>query len=161
LMPLSKFFSKTLHVPAVSLPRHNSSAQLLSELPGELLSAPLVWVRQGGIIPPLQPLYNGPYTVLHSRPRSFTIQVRSWDEVSAISCLRACTATTPGSPRRHCRPPGSHPGGPAATKRVSFSDLLVSSPSTPAPPQDGLGTVFLPSEEVLACLGPAAPSQVP
>jgi hypothetical protein len=37
-----KNFSKTLHVPAVSLPRHNSSAQLLEELPGDLLSAPLV-----------------------------------------------------------------------------------------------------------------------
>jgi hypothetical protein len=57
-------FSKTLHVPAVSLPRHNSSAQLLDELPGNLLFAPLVWVHRGGVIPPLQPLYDGPYTVL-------------------------------------------------------------------------------------------------
>jgi hypothetical protein len=48
-----KNFSKTLHVHAVSLPRHNSSAQL----PSELLSAPLVWVSRGGVIPPLQPLY--------------------------------------------------------------------------------------------------------
>jgi hypothetical protein len=48
-----KIFSKTLHVPAVSLPRHNSSPQLLDELPGNLLSAPLVWVSWGGVIPPL------------------------------------------------------------------------------------------------------------
>jgi hypothetical protein len=68
-----KIFSKTLHAPAISLPRHNSSAQLLDELPGDLLSAPLVWVRLGGVIPPLQPLYDGPYTVLRSGPRSFTI----------------------------------------------------------------------------------------
>jgi hypothetical protein len=39
-----KNFSKTLHAPAVSLPRHNSSAQLPDELPGDLLSALLVWV---------------------------------------------------------------------------------------------------------------------
>jgi hypothetical protein len=39
-----KIFSKTLHVPAVSLTRHNPSAQLPDELPGDLLSAPLVWV---------------------------------------------------------------------------------------------------------------------
>jgi hypothetical protein len=32
--------STTLDVPAVSLPRHNSSAQLPSELPAQLLSAP-------------------------------------------------------------------------------------------------------------------------
>ncbi len=48
-----KNFSKTLHVPAVSLPRHNSSAQLPDELPGDLLSTPLVWVCRGGVIPPL------------------------------------------------------------------------------------------------------------
>jgi hypothetical protein len=70
-------FSKTLHAPAVSLPRHNSSAQLPDELPGDLLSAPLVWVRRGGIIPPLQPLYDSPYTVLRRGLRSFTIRVGS------------------------------------------------------------------------------------
>jgi hypothetical protein len=53
-------FSKTLHVSAPSLPRHNSSTDLPSELPAELLSAPLVWVRRGGLLPPLQPLYNSP-----------------------------------------------------------------------------------------------------
>jgi hypothetical protein len=103
-----KIFSKTLHIPAVSLPRHNSSAQLPDELPGSLLSAPLVWVRRGSIIPSLQPLYDSPYTVLRSGPHSFTIRVGSWDEIIAVSHLKACTAAdaTPGSPRRRGRPPG-------------------------------------------------------
>jgi hypothetical protein len=158
-----KNFSKTLHVPAVSLPRHNSSAQLPDKLPGVLLSAPLVWVRWGGVIPPLQPLYNGPYTVLRRRLRSFTIRVGSRDEVFAVTRLKACTAAdaTPGNPRRRGRPPGSHPGSPAATKRVSFSDPLVSTPSFPAPPRDGPGTIFLPGKEVFARPEPAVPSQVP
>jgi hypothetical protein len=39
---------------------------------------------------------------------------------------RSTTAPT----RRHGRPPGSRPGGLAATKRVSSSDPLVSSPSS-------------------------------
>jgi hypothetical protein len=118
-----KKFSETLHVSAPSLPRHNSSTDLPSELPAELLSAPLVWVHRGGLVPPLQLLYDGPYTVLRRGPRSFTIRVGSRDEVVAVSCLKACTAAdaTPGSPRRHSRPLGSHPGGPAETKRVSFS----------------------------------------
>jgi hypothetical protein len=34
----------------------------------ELLSAPLVWFRQGGIIPPLQLLYDGPYAFLRPSP---------------------------------------------------------------------------------------------
>jgi hypothetical protein len=82
-------FSKTLDVPATSLPRHNSSTQLPSELPAELLSAPLVWVRRGSDIPPLQPLYDSPYAVLRCGPRSFTNGVGSWDEVIAVSCLKA------------------------------------------------------------------------
>ena len=115
-----KKFSETLHVSAPSLPRHNSSAQLPNELPGDLLSAPLVWVRRGGVVPPLQPLYDGPYTVLRRGLRSFTIRVGTRDEVIAVSRLKAYTAAdaTPGSPRRCGRLPGSCPGGLAATKRV-------------------------------------------
>jgi hypothetical protein len=68
-----KIFSKILDVPAVSLPRYYSSAQLPSKLPAELLSAPLIWVCRGGVVPPLQPLYDGPYAVLRHGLHSFTI----------------------------------------------------------------------------------------
>jgi hypothetical protein len=159
-----KKFAKTLHVSALSLPRHNSSTDLPSGLPAELLSAPLVWVRRGGLVPPLQPLYDGPYAVLHRGPRYFTIRVGSRDEMAAVSHLKACTAadTMPGNPRCRGRPPGSRPGGLAATKRVLFSDPLVSSPSSsPALSCDGPGTVSLPGEEVVARPGPVAPSQPP
>jgi hypothetical protein len=156
-------FSKTLDVPAVSLPRHNSSTQLLSKLSAKLLSAPLVWVRPGSVVPPLHPLYNSPYAILRRGPRSFTIRVGSRDEVIPVSCLKACTTvdTEPCSPCRRGRSPGSRPRGPAAIKRVSFSDLLVSSPSPSASPRDGSGTVFLPGKEVFARPGPAVPSQAP
>jgi hypothetical protein len=159
-----KKFAKTLHVSAPSLPRHNSSTELPSELPAELLSAPLVWVHRSGLVPPLQPLYDGPYAVLRCGPRSFTIRVGSGDEVVAVSRLKACTAADamPSSLRRHDRPPGSRPGSLTATKRVSFSDPLVSSPSSsPALPRDGPGTIFLTGKEVFARPGLAAPSQVP
>jgi hypothetical protein len=156
-----KIFSTTSDVPVSSLPRHNSSVQLPSELSAEFLSAPLVWVRHGGVVPPLQPLHYGPYTILRCGPRSFTIRIGFWEEVIAVSRLKACTAADakPGSPHRRGRPPGSRPGGPATTKRVSFSDPLVSTPSSLAPPQDDPGTVFLPGKEVFARLGPVAPSQ--
>jgi hypothetical protein len=120
-----KKFSKTLHVSAPSLPRHNSSTDLLSELQAELLSTPLVWVHRGGLVLPLQPLYNEPYAVLRCGPHSLTIRVGSRDKVVAVSHLKACMAAdaTLGSPRRRGRPPDLHPGGPAAIKQVSFSDL--------------------------------------
>jgi hypothetical protein len=63
-----KKYAKILHVSAPPLPRHNSSTELPSKLPAELLSAPLVWVRRGGLVPPLQLLYNGPYAVLRRSP---------------------------------------------------------------------------------------------
>ncbi len=118
-----KKISKTLHVSA-PLPRHNSSTDLHRELLAELLSAPLVW---GGLVPPLQLLYDGPYAVLHRGPHYFTIRVGSRDEVVAVSHLKACTAAdaTPGSPCCCSRPPCSHPGIPAATKWVLFSDPFL------------------------------------
>jgi hypothetical protein len=51
-----KKFSKTLHVSAPSLPWHNSSTDLPSELPAKLFSTPLVWVHQGSLVLPLQPI---------------------------------------------------------------------------------------------------------
>jgi hypothetical protein len=77
-------------------------------------------------------------------PCSFTIRVRSRDEVITVSRLKACTAAdaTPGSLHRCGRPTGSHPGGPAATNQVSFSDPLVSSPSPLVLPRDSPGTIF-------------------
>ncbi len=83
-----KIFSKTLHVSAPSRPRHNSSTDLPSELPAKLLSAPLLWVRRGSLVPPLQPLYDGPYAFLRRGPCSFTIRVGSRDKVVAVSRLK-------------------------------------------------------------------------
>jgi hypothetical protein len=90
---------KFLDAPAFSLPRHNFSAQLLAELPDKLLRAPFIWLRCGSIVPPL----NHPYAVLRHGPRSFTIRVRSRDEIVCVSHLKACTEgdATPGSPRHH------------------------------------------------------------
>ncbi len=94
-----KNFQKTLDAPAFSLPRHNCSSSLLSELLAELISARLVWVRCGDTV---LPLYDSPFTVLSRGARSFTFRVGFRDEIVAVSRLKACTtmATTPGSPRR-------------------------------------------------------------
>jgi hypothetical protein len=70
-----------------------------------------------------------------------------------VSCLKAYTAvdTTPGSPKCHSRrsgpdatamPAAARPGGPAASKRVFFSDPLVS-PLQQDQPRIRPGTVFL------------------
>jgi hypothetical protein len=75
-------------------------------------------------------------------------------------------AWQPWTPQQTARPRrDSHavrPGGPAASKRVSFSDPPVSSPSQQEKPRIRPGTVFLsPCGEVFACPWLAAPSQPP
>ncbi len=94
-----------------------------AELPAELLSAPLIWVRLGGVIPYLKPLYKGPYAVLRCGLRSFTIWVGSRDKVIAVSRLKAFMAgeAKPGSPSRRGRPPGPRPCGLTATREVRIS----------------------------------------
>jgi hypothetical protein len=163
LILLSKIFHK-LWMPLLLLclgaillaPSCPASCQPSSSPPPSSGSVVAVWSH-------LSSRYDGPYIVLRRGPRSFTIRIRPRDEIIAISRLKACTAADAelGCPRRHGRPLGLRQGGPAATKWVSFSDLLVSTPSPLAPPRDGPGTVFLPSEEVFAHPGPAPPSQVP
>jgi hypothetical protein len=151
-----KIFSKTLHVSAPSLPRHNSSTDLPSELPAELLSAPLVWVRRGGLIPPLQPLYDSPYAVLRCPPApspSESGRMMRWLPSAALRLAR------PRTPRLAARIA-------AADRQVRAQEVLPQPSgsrfsSSPAPPRNGPRTVFLPGEEVFARPGPAAPSQPP
>jgi hypothetical protein len=154
----------TSDAPPFSLSRHNSSVQLLTELPDRLLRAPFIWLRRGGVLPPLHSPYNRPYGILRHGPRSFTIRVGSWDKIVSVIHLKACTEveTTPGSPRRRGRQPGNRPGGPAATKQGSRFQTLVFSPSpSQALPSDGPGTVFLVADRFFARPGRAAPFQSP
>jgi hypothetical protein len=169
---ISKLCLKSLDAPEFSLSRHNSSRQLPSELPADLLSARLAWAQRGRMVPILHPLYNGPYAVLCQGPHTFTLQVRQQEEIIAVSRLKVCTTldATLGSPRRsRLSGPGmtataatANPGGPAATKRVLFSDPLVS--SLPQQKQSRIrpGSVFLlPCGEIFVRPGPTAPSQPP
>jgi hypothetical protein len=124
-----------------------------------------------GTVPPLRPLYDGPYVILRRGTCAFTLQVGQGEEIIAVSRLKACTDVdaTPGSPRRCSRPlgPGATampaaacPGRPAASKWVSFFDTLVSSSSQQEQLRICQGTVFLlPRGEVFACPGSAAPLQ--
>jgi hypothetical protein len=98
---ISEFNVQLLYLPGLK----NVVADFLSppplehsppdELLGNLLSAPLVWVRRGGVIPPLQPLYDGPYTILRRGPRSFTIRVGPGTKSSPSAASRLARPRTP------------------------------------------------------------------
>jgi hypothetical protein len=89
-------FSKTLHVSAHSLPRHNSSTNLPSKLPAELLSAPLVWFHL------FSRSMTAPTRSCATAPAPSPSESSRGTRVVAVSCLKACTATdtTPGSLHR-------------------------------------------------------------
>jgi hypothetical protein len=63
---IKNFKKPYVDAPVYSLPRHNcsSSSSIPTELPAELLSTHLVWIGRSGAIPPLHPLYDGPYAVI-------------------------------------------------------------------------------------------------
>ncbi|OBQ32716.1 MAG: hypothetical protein AN484_27720, partial [Aphanizomenon flos-aquae WA102] len=64
-----QFISKMhniLDTKIVPLPSFHTGRErvLPASLPDELVRSPLVWVRRDGHVPPLQPLYDGPYRVV-------------------------------------------------------------------------------------------------
>ncbi len=54
-----------------------------------MLSAAFVYVRKGGAVPPLSPLYRGLYKVLFSGPKVFRLQVGEWEESVSIDRLKS------------------------------------------------------------------------
>jgi hypothetical protein len=161
-----KKVSKTLHVSAPSLPRHNSSTKLPRELPAELLSTLLVWVCRGGLVPPLQPLYDGPYAVLRRGPVPSPSESGRRTRWLPSATLRLARPRTPrlaahvAAADRWTRAQAVLPQTSGSCSQTRWS-LHLSPSSSSLPPRNGPRTVFLPSEEVLACPGPAAPLQPP
>ncbi len=82
------------------------------QLPNDLARAPTMFVRRDGQVPLLQPLYDGPYTVIHRSLHFFTLHIGDKvDKVDKVSTLRLkpCTDPTvpPVLPRVRGRPPAA------------------------------------------------------
>ncbi len=92
----------------------------------------MVFVRRDGHVPPLQPLYDGPYAVVRRSLHYFTLRIGDKvDKVDKVSTLRLkpCTdpAAPPALPRARGRPPAAvrfrdfPPPGAVAARRVHFA----------------------------------------
>ena len=77
-------------------------------LPAALLTAPTVFVRCDGHVPPLTPLYDGPFAVLSRSAQHFKIQMGTREEVISTSRLKPCSDpdAAVAQPRRRSWPPG-------------------------------------------------------
>ncbi len=83
-------FSKTLSAAQHTATRHNTTAAThRPPPPDDLARAPMVFERPDCHVPPLQPLYDGPYAVirrsLHCSRHHFTL--RTGDKKDNVSTL--------------------------------------------------------------------------
>ncbi len=94
-------------------------AEVAAKPPAALLQASHVYVRGGGTLPPLAPLYVGPYEVLERTDKYFRLAVGGREETVSIDRLKPHLGVGPFSAARG-RPPTSAPhGGSAAASSGS------------------------------------------
>jgi hypothetical protein len=123
-------FSKTLSAAEHSATRHNTAATRHPppQLPDDLAHAPTVFVRRDSHVPPLQPLYDGPYTVIRCSLHHFTLRIGDKEDKVSTLRLKPCTDPTapPALPRVWGRPPAAihfqdfPPPGAVAARRAHF-----------------------------------------
>ncbi len=123
--PLATDFLRKLQVEMPAT-RPLSYAEAAARPPAALLQASHVYVRRGGTLPPLLPLYVGPYEVLERADKFFRLAVGGRKETVSIDRLKPHLGAGPFSAARG-RPPASAPvvfqpqHPPAAATRGALS----------------------------------------
>jgi hypothetical protein len=93
--------------------------------------------RTDGHVPPLQPLYEGPYTVICRSLHHFTLRIGDKEDKVSTLRLKPCTDPTalPALPRVRGRPPAAvrfldfPPPGAVGARRVRFAPQRPAEPS--------------------------------
>ena len=73
----------------------------------QLQEATYVYVRRGGTISPLAPVYSGPYRVLHAGPKVFLLEIGATQQTVSVDRLKPHTGqlpVTPAAPVKRGRP---------------------------------------------------------
>jgi hypothetical protein len=93
-------FSKTLTAAEHSSTRPHRRRPP-PRLPDDLARLPTVFMRRDGHVPPLQPLYDGPYGVLRRSLHHFTLRIGNKEDKVSTLWLKPCTDPTapPAQPR--------------------------------------------------------------
>ncbi len=99
--------------------RQPTYAEMAAKLPAALMVAKFVCVRRCGVVPPLEPLYLGPYQVLDNGPKVFRLAIGGRAESVSIDRLKPHLGTADVVPQR---PPLK---GTAALERCSVLSFRV------------------------------------
>ena len=87
-----------------------SYAEVAAKKPAPLFEASHVYVRRGGAIQPLTPLYQGPYRVLARRAKYFKLEKGGRQETISVDRLKphlGLTPVIPAAPPARGRPPAA------------------------------------------------------
>ena len=92
--PLAASFLQNLRKTPIGLPTRPVSSPPPASGPSRALSsASFVFVCRGAPGPPLSPLYDGPYQVVASGPKFFTLQVGGRQDTVSVDRLKPCLAS--------------------------------------------------------------------
>ena len=64
----------------------------------QLQEATYVYMRRGGTISPLAPVYTGPYCVLHVGPKAFRLEIGAMQQTVSVDRLKPYTGQLPVIP---------------------------------------------------------------
>jgi len=117
--PPADFVEKLRSASPPPQTRQPTYAEMAAKPPAALMAAKFVYVRRGGVVPPLEPLYLGPYQVLDNGPKVFRLAIGGRAESVSIDRLKPHLGTADVLPQRpppRGRPPSrgvqSCPPGP-------------------------------------------------
>jgi Integrase core domain len=128
-LPIAEVVKKLrdLSPPAM---RKLSYAQTAASVPPGLMTARYVYVRRGGVSPPLSPPYQGPYLVLSSGPKFFHLQVSSREETVSVDRLKPHlgeATVLPAAPVQRGRPRLDPTATSPSTASATTSPAVASS----------------------------------
>ena len=94
--------------PPTCQPRSYATAAASSpSVPAHLQDVRFMYVRRGGNLSPLSPIYSGPYSVQHAGPKVFVLEVGSSLETVSVDRLKPPTGmlpVVPAAPAKRGRP---------------------------------------------------------
>ena len=85
--PLATYVKQLQDSPVLPT-RPATYAEAAASVPEKLMKAEYVFVRRGSVVPPLAPLYHGPYKVLQAGDKFFTISLGGREDTVSVDRLK-------------------------------------------------------------------------